>query len=326
MYPRVINILLCLVLIVSTEAQDIKISASFDTSRIFIGDQINYSIIIDQPANVKLSLPFFKDTLCKNIDIITGPVVDTIQSENSRFKIIEKYLVTSFDSGLYQLPPVYAEMKSETGLKRYYSDYSQLEVMRVNIAPQDTTARIFDIIKPYKERITIGEIVPWVLLLVVIAAFIWVLIRLSKRFIKTKTGTEIVIKSDPAHIIAFRELESLRKETLWQKNEIKKYYTRLTEIMRQYLENRYDIASLELTTSETLEELVKSGFKKDESFTMLKSVLTNADLVKFAKYKPLPDENELNFQKSWDFVQITKASDEAINPPDGSEKVKEVIV
>jgi hypothetical protein len=110
---------------------------------------------------------------------------------------------------------------------------------------------------------------------------------------------------------------------LWQKGETKKYYTRLTEILRQYLENRYGILSLELTTSETLEALVKTGFKKDESYKTLKNVLTGADLVKFAKYKPLGGENEQNLDNAYIFVNMTKAS-EVVPEPDVKSKIQDV--
>jgi hypothetical protein len=107
---------------------------------------------------------------------------------------------------------------------------------------------------------------------------------------------------------------------LWQKGEAKKYYTRLTEIIRQYLENRFQVYSLELTTSETLEALVKTGFKKNESYNKLKSVLTGADLVKFAKYKPEPIENKTSFSNSWDFVSATKVIEEVEEKSDVKEK------
>jgi hypothetical protein len=93
---------------------------------------------------------------------------------------------------------------------------------------------------------------------------------------------------------------------LWQKGAIKTYYTRLTEILRQYLENRFRVFSLELTTDETLDSLIKTGFKKDGSYKLLKTVLTGADLVKFAKHIPEPTENESQYQKSWDFVFTTR--------------------
>ena len=101
---------------------------------------------------------------------------------------------------------------------------------------------------------------------------------------------------------------------MWQKGEIKKYYTELTEILRQYLENRFRVYSLELTTAETLEALIKTGFKKNGSYNDLKTVLTGADLVKFAKYNPVASENESHFQTSWNFVLVTK-EDEIVAEP-----------
>lgn len=290
--------------------QEVKVTAAFDTSSIYIGDQVNYTVTIEQPAGLVLGLKPLKDTLCKNIEILSGPVTDSTILSSGRLKFENRYLVTSFDSGIYVIPPFYAEISEAGGIKRFHSDYSFLEVLRVKIAPQDTSAKIFDIIKPYKARVTAGEILPWVLLAAVLAALIWGAIILLRRLKRSKKEPEEIVNPDPAHVIAFRDLEKLKTEQLWQKGEIKPYYSRLTEIVRQYLENRYRVYSLEMTTSETLEALVKTGFRKDESFNRLKSVLNGADLVKFAKYKPEPSENEKNFDDTWQFVEITKVREE----------------
>lgn len=303
-----ISIFLYISIISSSLCQDVKVTAAFDSSRIYIGDQIKFTITVDHPSGLNLTLPHFKDTLCKNIEILSGPVFDTT-SQNGRTKIIERYLITSFDSGLYHFPPVFAELKNESGLKRFYSDYSQLEVMRVKIAPADTTAKIYDIIKPYRAPVTIGEVLPWVLFAALVAIIILAVIRYVRKHRNLKTDEESIVNPDPAHIIALRELEKLRDEQLWQKGEVKLYYTKLTEILRQYLENRYGVFSLELTTAETLDALIKTGFKKDGLYNQLKSVLTGADLVKFAKHKPESIENETHFQSSWDFVLATKEAD-----------------
>ena len=273
--------------------QEVKITSAFDSTRIFIGDQIKFTITIDKPSGLKLALPVFKDTLCKNIDIVSGPRTDSSAVQNG-------------------------------GIKRYYSDYSMLEVMRIKIAPPDTTAKIFDIIKPYKAPVTLGEVLPWILLIIIAGLIAWLAIRLFRRFRKTAAETEAYIPPEAAHIIAFRELERLKNEELWQKGEVKKYYTALTEILRQYLENRFRVYSLELTTAETLDTLVKTGFKKNGSYNDLKAVLTGADLVKFAKYNPVTEENETHFQTSWNFVLSTKeneiissSTEETINVQEG---------
>ena len=322
----ILSLFLYISLISSSFGQDVKITSSFDSTKIFIGDQVKYTITIDKPADIRLSFPVFKDTICKNIDIISGPKTDSISSQNGRMKIIQKYIVTSFDSGHYQVPPVFAEVKNSGGLKRYYSDYSLLEVMRIKITPPDTTAKIFDIVQPYKAPVTLGEILPWLLLILLAGALGWAIVRYWKNHKKSENGVEVFVPMDPAHVIAFRELENLKAEELWQKGEIKKYYTRLTEILRQYLENRFSVYSLELTTAETLEALVKTGFRKNGSYNDLKAVLTGADLVKFAKYNPVASENETHFQTSWNFVVATKENDMITEPAEEKISGREEIV
>jgi hypothetical protein len=306
-----ISILLLVSLITAMSGQDVKVTASFDTSRIYIGDQTGYTVTVEQPAGLALALKPLRDTLCKNIEILAGPLTDTTTLAGDRLEFRHRYLVTSFDSGMYAVAPYYAEISDKNGIRRFYSDYSFLEVARVKIAPQDTTARIFDIIKPYKAPVTIGEILPWALMVLAAAALIYGAVILFRKLRKKRKEPEVVINPDPAHVIAFRELEKLREGQLWQKGEVKLYYSRLTEIIRQYLENRYKVYSLEMTTSETLDALLKTGFRKDESYSNLKSVLTGADLVKFAKYKPEPVENEKYFDDAWQFVDTTRLREEA---------------
>jgi hypothetical protein len=302
---HIAGLLIIFSFVVTAGGQDVRVTTAFDSARIFIGDQIRFTVTVEQPEGLKLELPAFKDTIAKNIEVVSGPQIDSSRL-GGRIKIIQKYLITSFDSGRYQVPPVFAELKNESGLKRFYSDYSLLEVFRVKIAPTDTVAKIFDIIEPYRAPVTLGEVLPWVLIAVLLATLTWFAVRYFRKLKRPGPKAEILTFPDPAHIIAIRELEKLRDEKLWQKGEIKLYYTRLTEILRQYLENRFRIFSLEMTTSETLDALVKTGFKKDGSYHQLKSVLTDADLVKFARYNPEPAEHESVFLESWSFVQNTK--------------------
>jgi len=305
----------------SLRGQEVSVTAAFDTSRIFIGDQINFSVIIDQPSGMKLSIPILRDSLTRKIEILSGPLIDTAEIDADKIRITEKYIITSFDSGFYMIDPIYAEIADSGGVKRFFSDYSILEVARVKLTPPDTSARIFDIVAPQRAPLTLGEILPWVLIAFLSAVVVWLILRLIKKFKKTKKEIIEPAITEPAHVIAFRELEKLRDEKLWQDGEIKKYYTRLTEIIRQYLENRFKVYSLELTTSETLEALVRSGFRKNESYNKLKSVLTAADLVKFAKYKPEPIENDTTFTASWDFVTATKETENIEEKTDATDNM-----
>jgi hypothetical protein len=308
MRKLIFSILIFFALLFNVKGQDIKVTASFDTSRIYIGDQIEFKITIDQPADLQLAIVSFKDSLIKNIEILSGPAIDTTKRDG-RTIIEHNYLITSFDTGRYQLPPVYVETKSDNDVKRFYSDYTFLEVVRTDITPPDN-AQIFDIIAPYKAPIGLGEILPWLLALLLAAMLAYLGIRLYKKYSRQKTVDETIEElPDPAHIIAFRELEKLKAEELWQHGEIKLYYTILTEILRQYLENRFGVNSLELTTDETLTMLLRSGFKKDKNYKQLKNILEEADMVKFAKYNPVAADNETCFQEAWNFIDATKHID-----------------
>jgi len=315
-------ILVSLLTIPRIAGQEVVVTAKFDTTRILIGDQIYFHFSVEKPSGLDVIIPQFSDTLVKNIDILSGPATDTTLLNDDRIKITDRYLITSFYAGQYQISPLFVEVKSENIVRRYFSDYTRLEVLRVNIAPADTTAKIFDIVDPYRAPVTAGEILPWALIGLAGALILYFLYRFLRKLKINKSPREEVISTDPAHVIAFRELEKLRDEELWQKGETKKYYTILTEIVRLYLENRYRVYSLEMTTEETLDALRKTGFPKNESFGRLESVLKGADLVKFAKYKPLPDENEACWENSWTFVSETMEKEQ---PAEYQEKGKEVV-
>ena len=136
---------LFLITFFTLRGQEVSVNTAFDTSRIFIGDQINFSVTIDQPSGLKLSIPILRDSLTSKIEILSGPLIDTADIDADKIRITEKYLITSFDSGFYMIDPFYAEIADSGGVKRFYSDYSMLEVARVKLTPPDTSAKIFDI-------------------------------------------------------------------------------------------------------------------------------------------------------------------------------------
>jgi len=111
---------------------------------------------------------------------------------------------------------------------------------------------------------------------------------------------------EPAHVIAFRELERIRNEKLWLKNQIKAYYTELTDTFRKYLENRFDLPAMEKTSAEILADLNETKYLDDDLVIKLQEVLQRADFVKFAKSMPLPDENEKSLKLIWEIVDRSK--------------------
>ena len=112
--------------------------------------------------------------------------------------------------------------------------------------------------------------------------------------------------TEPGYVVALRELERLKEQKLWQNNNVKGYYIELTDIIRSYLYNQFDIYSLEMTTSETIDEVDNIYIINDELKSKLLQVLSLADFVKFAKAQPLPDEHDLSFKNALSFVEETK--------------------
>ncbi|HBS85152.1 MAG: hypothetical protein A2W91_01570 [Bacteroidetes bacterium GWF2_38_335] len=118
------------------------------------------------------------------------------------------------------------------------------------------------------------------------------------------------IPREPAHIIAFRSLTDLKEKKLWQANKIKEYHSELTEIIRRYIEHRFRIMALEQTTAEIMADIEKHRALDETNFKLLKQTLELADLVKFAKLTPLPDENDVSMRNSWQLVDNTKQVEE----------------
>ena len=290
------------------EGQEIKVTSLPDTSTILIGDQTGFTVSAIIPAGVIATLSSATDTLAGRILIIGRPATDTVVLPGGDLTVTDRYLITAFDSGSYEIPPFYAEVISGDSLKRYFSDYSFLNVGRPSVTPADTTDVIFDIVPPRGAPVTFREILPWLIIAVVSAILLWLLARFLprhplKRFVKPQPPRE------PAHVIALRELSLLREEELWQKGEIKDYYSRLSDILRRYIDNRYGIMSPELTTDETVRMLQKAAVLKHNELALVKDLLSMSDMVKFAKYLPGSEMHETALTDALKFVEITREPD-----------------
>jgi hypothetical protein len=130
---------------------------------------------------------------------------------------------------------------------------------------------------------------------------------LIRRYLKRKRDPEGFSKKplEPAHVIAFRELDKLKGEKIWTKGEVKQYYTRLTEITRHYIERQYEIPAMESTTEEILHAFKKANPEDMLLDEILRELLELADLVKFAREDPLPVDNQTNLNNAYIFVQKT---------------------
>ena len=291
-------------------SQEITVRSTIDTNKILIGDQIILTLQAKTPHHFGegLHFPVFYDTIISAIEIIDKTNIDTTIDKNQNLILKQNYLITSFDSGAYIIPPFIFTYMLDSIEDTIKTSPLLLEVYTVEV---DTSQAIKDIKEPYKAPLTLKEFLnkyyPYILGSIFLIAIILFVIYYLKKRKKHEPILKITKPKEPAHIIALRELDKLKREKLWQQNKVKKYHTRLTEIIRTYIENRFQIMALEQTSYEILQSFTHSGLVNNQSYEILSQMLTLADLVKFAKEKPLPDENEFSLKNAYLFVNNTKA-------------------
>ena len=291
-------------------SQGITVQAVLDKNQILIGDQIYFTIKARIPAGAKITLPVFKDSIASKIEIVETPKTDTVKKAGL-YEINQRYLITSFDSGNHVIPslkiPLFINGVNDT----MHTQDILLFVSSIPIKSKE----VFDIKPPFDAPFYIWEVLKWVLLgLLIIAIIIFAIIYFKKRRRGEKIFSIRKVK-EPAHVIALRELDKLKSEKIWQQGKAKIFHTRLTDILRQYIEARFNILAMEQTTDEILTDLQKTDFSEKTLFSSLKILLQTADMVKFAKSEPLPEENDSCLAMGYDFVQKSKIVETLINEP-----------
>ena len=261
-------------------------TALLDTNSILIGEQINFSLS-NKVENTDF-WPSYNDSLTEGIEIIKTFKIDT-----SNGIIRQQFIITAWDSGSYYIPPITFSTNNTTkGL-----------LLNVQTVLLEEGSELKDIKKPMEAPIGWSDIWPWLLALLILIIVIYIL----KKYIFKKKGSPKIIKQKaliPADVIALKKLSELENANVWQKGEIKKYHSELSEIVRRYTEERFQFIALELTTSEIIKEL-KSKLNT-EQLDNLKILLERADLAKFAKSKPMDTENKESMILAKKFVNNTK--------------------
>ncbi len=287
-------------------AQQVKATATLDSTNILLGDQINLRLEIIKPENLKVQFPQVPDTLAGKIEVLKRSSIDTLKVENETFrKLVQTYLITCFDSGEYRLPP-FRFITEANG--RLDSVATSEVVLKVHSMPIDTSRGPTDIKMPYGAPLTLKEVTPYLLGIILIGSLLFLILYSVKRKKKKMPLFARPPKpKEPAHVIALRELDRIRDEKLWQKDKIKEYYSQVTDVLRSYIEERFGIPAMEQTSDETLSSFrSRRELLSDKSLNHLDQILSLADLVKFAKYHPLPDDHNLTLVNAYFFVDETK--------------------
>ncbi len=308
-----ISIFIIAFLIISKiQAQEATAWASLDSNAITIGDQIKYELGITIPDNMTVSWPQFSDTITKNIEILKRSNIDTSFSQ-SNITLHQQFLITSFDSGYFEIPPVNFKYGNTTDTLTASTGTLFLQVY---VPEVDTTKAFKAISGPIKEPYTFKELLPWILVgtaaILLIALLIYYLVKRKKKqpIFKRRSKPKL-----PAHILAINKLEELRLTKLWQSGHLKKYYSELTDILREYLVNRYQFDAQEMTSYEITNKLNEFGINKD-AMGKINGVMYLSDMVKFAKAIPTALENDLGLTHCVDFVNETKLVEQPVQKED----------
>lgn len=306
---RLIVVIFCIVhcaLCIDIKSQ-ISVSASIDSVQMFIGEQAKLTIQAVQPHDYVLQFPLFSDSVASNLELVATLKPDTLLLDNERLQVTNSYIVTSFDSALVYHPG----FEVRAGEDIYLTNPITIKIVDM---PVDTTQQaitdIKDVYQPPIDWMFYLTIAGYILLAILILSLI---IYVVNKYLKSRNSEETEPEAEPidprkAHEIAYEELEALRQKQLWQTQQFKVYYTELTDILRRYISNRYAIEAMEQTTDDIVTEFRKNKElkeKKDE-IKLLTDVLQIADLVKFAKWQPLPDECERSFHQVSQFIDQTK--------------------
>lgn len=275
--------LLLLLLCTSVFAQQKRVVTSIDTTKNKIGAEFKLTVKTSVDTFSKVKFPNLKNIGA--LEVIQSYPVDTIRN-NDRYELIKKYGLTQFDSGRYTIPSI----KILINNKPYLTDSILVEVANVQV---DTLKqKMYDIKDIVPVKNSLGDWWKYLLIIALIvgigALVYWFVKKQQKKKIEEEVYKTPIEKATSL-------LNTLEQKELWQKGEVKAYYSELTDIARNYIEEAIDIPAMESTTSELIVGLRAASVRKkmtlsQETIENLERVLKQADLVKFAKSKPLDYE------------------------------------
>lgn len=284
------------------KGQNLEYGVGVDTNYMMIGDQQHLTFRVKSDVPVRVIFPLLKDTVTAGVEIISGPVRDSLQGKDGKWLLEEKYVITTFDTGVYVIPAMPITVEDEN-----YNNVLRTDpiAFMVNTYKVDEQQGINDIIAPYAMPVTFLEALPSILLILagvlLLALLLWFILRRRKEKPLFRRE-ELAI---PPYIRAIQALDGIKSEKLWQEGKVKEYYTRLTDTVREYLDGELGIGAMEQTSLETLMALENCARVNAEDREKLADLLQTADFVKFAKATPLPDENTRNLNVAYDFIQHT---------------------
>ncbi len=310
---------LMLGLMCSASAQSVEVSAKVQDNHVAVGKPFSLDLTMKVPYGYYVEWnEFATDTLSEQIDILKrGDLVRTADADSNTI-VQQQLTLMTFDTGYVQVPSVgltYAKSVEDQLRLKAFTDPVQLYVTTIIV---DTTQTFRPLMPPIEHPISMKEVFPWilgVLLLVLVGLVVWFFWKRRKPRVD-ENGVPVKGPSIPPYNKAIGDLESLKQQKLWQVGKVKEYYSGLSDIAREYIEGQFNVNAVEMTTDDILEEVEELDFDR-EIFGKLKDTMELSDLVKFAKYttSPLENDNAMSdmtdfVNKSYEHYQAMKAKEE----------------
>jgi len=316
-----------LLTIATLQAQDkglIEVRAEVDTAVITIGDRIIYSIIIDRQEDLRIARPGEGLNL-GGFEIKSYNFPEPVQEDG---RIIERFdfNISVYDTGKYAIPPFpVAYFMDDTTSKFSIIEAPAIDIYVNSVMSGDEAGELKDIKAPLEIPF---DYFLWIITISVIVAFlaaVWFIYYIVKK--KREKGYLFSPPPlpRPAHEIALEALDELYDTELLERKAFKEFFSRLSEILRIYLEGRYYISALEETTSEIMLE-VQEHLDQYNLYAGLNELLTLSDMVKFAKFKPESEPIEKCKSFALEFVNETKLIFEESFPAENEQESSEQVI
>ncbi len=310
---RIIVLFVAWCSVISLSAQ-VTVDAKIDSTRIFIGQQVGITVDVSADAGKKVEFAHYDSLqqMIPGIEVVNTSGPDTqLLNDGKRMVLTQRYVVTSFDSALYYIPPITVKVDG----KDYQAKTNlALKVLTVNIDTMkvDSICGFKPEMKPPFSWDDWKPVIWMVIGLLILAALlIYVVIRLitNKPIIhRIKLRQHIA-----PHKVAMQKIAQIKEDNLVQSEDSKEYYTQLTDTLRQYISERFKFSAMEMTSSEIIEHLQAEN--DEEALRELRELFQTADLVKFAKYTTLINENDRNLVTAVEYINQTKIEEETKPQP-----------
>ena len=310
----VMTIVLLLAAVPMAWGGNVTFKAKLDSATLLMGKTTTLHLEITQDKGARGFFPNEQaDTLNAMVEIAERPAADTTDLDNNRIQINRDLIIQSFDSGMWVIKPIPYVVNGDTA----YCNQLTLKVLPVDVSQMKD---IHDI-KPVEDvPFNLLDWLPnywwaWLLGLLLIGAGIWAYRKYYKKGINPLKPNK---KRLPPYEEAMINLQNLKAAQLWQQGQEKEYFTGLTDILRVYIDRRFDINAVEMTSSQIIDTLKKNEETKAVN-EQLEMILEIADIVKFANARPLADDNEVAYQRAVNFVEATRP---VVEQPEKKEEVK----